>query len=274
MNKKSIVNLTLTATLAFGTVSSIFSSTNTATAAESNNVANIQHSPSYKTASINHFKLVRTNKNVKIYTKTSTKSRVMDTVKNDQGLVVLKKYTNGWSKVSLQFANGYIQSKYLVNASPTKNPQYAMNTQKTYSYYSPENKGSGFNTNYKAKFQTVYPSNKSLTNFWYINSEPDAYGKMEYETTKGLYTGYKDIGIATLAIKYPVKLNNSWKGLDGQTFKIVATNKTVRTKAGSFKNVVVVKEGNGKNYTYYAPKIGLIKQMLNGKTITELTAIK
>ncbi len=169
MFKKSFISITLTATLTLGTFSSFLTPTNSATASTQSNVTNAtkltnnQNSPTYKTASTKTFKLVRTNKSAKIYTKATTKSRVMDTIKNDQGLVVLKKYTNGWSKVSLQFDYGYIQSKYLVNASPNLKTRYAMNTQKIYSYYSPENKGSEFNNYYKAAFKTNYPSVKWST---------------------------------------------------------------------------------------------------------------
>ncbi|MFJ8260533.1 SH3 domain-containing protein [Rummeliibacillus sp. NPDC094406] len=276
MKNKSIISITLIATLTFGTVSSLLLPTESAAVSNVTNITKASKSEStstYKTASIKSFKLIRTNKTIKIYEKASTKSNVMDSIKNDQGVVVLKNYNNGWSKVSLQFDTGYIQSKYLYSAKANTKNHYAMNTKKTYSYYSPENNGSGFKSYSKATFKKLYSANKTLTNFWYFNSEPDANGRMEYETSKGLYSGYKDIGIASLAIKYPVKLNSSWKGLDGQTLKIVDTNKMVKTKAGTFNNVVVVKEGNGKNYSYYAPKVGLIKQTYNGKTLNELSAI-
>lgn len=276
MKNKSIISITMTAILTIGTVLSLPSTVNTASAKNVTSVTKTTNSKitsTYKTASISQFKLIRSNKAVKIYEKSSTKSNVMDSIKNDQGVVVLKKLNNGWSKVSIQFGTGYIPTKYLSSPKNNTKTNYAMNTRKTYSYYSPENIGSGFNTNYKAKFKNVYSVNKTLTDFWYFNSEPDANGRMEYETSKGLYSGYKDTGIATLAIKYPVKLDSTWKGLDGQTIKIVATNKTLKTKAGTFKKVVVVQDGKGKNYSYYAPQIGLIKQTFNGKTYTELKAI-
>jgi len=276
MKNKSIISMTLIATLTFGTVSSLLLPTDSAAASNITNVTKVTNSeptPTYKTASIKSFKLIRTNKTIKIYEKASTKSSVKDSIKNEQGVVVLKNYDNGWSKVSLQFDTGYIQSKYLYSAKANNKTHYAMNTKKTYSFYSPENNRSGFKTYYKATFKKLYSANKTLTDFWYFNSEPDSNGRMEYETSKGLYSGYKDIGIATLAIKYPVKLNSSWKGLDGQTLKIVSTNKKVKTKAGTFNKVVVVKEGKGKNYSYYAPQIGLIKQTFNGKTYNELSAI-
>ncbi|MGG0655707.1 SH3 domain-containing protein [Rummeliibacillus pycnus] len=276
MKNKSILSKTLIATLAIGTALSFFTPVNNAAAENVTNVTkvtNSKHTPTYKTASISNFKLIRANKTVKIYEKSSTKSNILDSIKNGQGVVVLKKFNNGWSKVSLQYGTGYIPTKYLYSPKTNSNTHYAMNTRNTYSYFSPENRGSGFSTYYKANFKNKYSANKTLTDFWYFNSEPDANGRMEYETSKGLYSGYKDIGIATLAIKYPVKLNSSWKGLDGQTLKIVATNKTVKTKAGLFKKVVVVQDGQGKNFSYYAPQIGLIKQTFNGKTYTELSAI-
>lgn len=273
MKFKSIISLSLFTTLTFGTVSPFINTTSASAISNVTNVTNKTQHSTYKTASLRSFKLVRSNHAVKIYRKASTKSRILDNVKNDQGVVVLKNFSNGWTKVSLQFTTGFIQSKYLISPTQNKNTPYAMNLNKTYSFYNPGNKGSGFKTYYKAKFKTSYAANKTLTNFWYLNAEPDSYGKMEYETSKGLYTGYKEIGIASLAVKYPVKINKTWTGIDGQTLKIVAKNKTVKTKTGTYKNVVVVKAGKGKNYSYYAPYIGLIKQIQNGKTITELASI-
>lgn len=275
MKCKPIISLSLLTALAFVTFSTAIMPSNAKVTSNVTNITNNTQSSNstYKTASLHAFKLVRSNHAVKIFRKASTKSTVLDSVKNNQGIVVLRNYSNGWSKVSLQFASGYIQTKYLTSVKANKNTPYAMNINKTYSYYIPGNTGSNFKTYYKAKYQTIYKPNKTLTHFWYLNSEPDSYGKMEYETSEGLYTGYKDIGIATLAVKYPVKLNKSWKGLDGQTLKIVSTKKTVKTKSGTYKNVVVVKEGKSKNYFYYAPYIGLIKQELNGKILSELASI-
>lgn len=273
MNFKSIISFSLIITLTFGTVSIFTNTTNASAISNITNVTNVTKQSTYKTASLRSFKLVHSNHIVKIYRKASTNSTVLDRAKNNQGVVVLKKFSNGWSKVSLQFTSGFIQTKYLISAKQNKNTPYAMNLNSTYFFYNPGNKGSGFKTYYTAKFKTSYAPNKTLTDFWFLNAEPDSYGKMEYETANGLYTGYKEIGIASLAVKYPVKLNKTWIGLDGQTLKIVANNKTVKTKEGSFKNVVVVKMGKGKNYSYYAPYIGLIKQIQNGKLITELASI-
>ncbi len=275
MKLKPVISLSILTALAFGTFLTVPMPSKAVINSNVTNVTKSTNNPNstYKTASLHSFKLVRAQHAVKIFSKASTKSTVLDSVKNNQGVVVLRNYSNGWSKVSLQFSSGYIQTKYLTSVKANINTPYAMNINKTYSYYIPGNTGSDFKTYYKAKYQTVYKPNKTLTHFWFLNSEPDPYGKMEYETSKGLYTGYKDIGIATLAVKYPVKLNKTWKGLNGQTLKIISTKKTVKTKSGIYKNVVIVKEGKGKNYSYYAPHIGLIKQELNGRTFSELASI-
>lgn len=273
MKKKLIYSISFIATIVFGTTFLLFLPNDTSAAKNVTNVTNSKQTASYKTASIKSFKLIRAKKTIKIYQKPSTKSPILDSIENDQGLVVLKKYNNGWSKISLQFSTGYIQSKFLISPKKNTKTKYALNINRIYSYYSPENIGSGFNSYYNARFKTNYFANKTLLNFWYLNSEPDAFGIMEFETSKGLYNGYKDIGIATIAIKYPIRLNNTWKGLDGQIMKIVATNKIVKTQAGIYKNVVVVKEGKEKNYSYYAPEIGLIKKVYNGKTFSVLSAI-
>lgn len=76
------------------------------------------------------------------------------------------------------------------------------------------------------------------------------------ETKKGLYDSFR-----TKIISYPVKKGKVWYN-DNYKFKIIDSKKTIKTKAGIFKNVVVVKisDSIGKDYrvNYYAPNVGTI----------------
>ncbi|GEL03456.1 SH3 domain-containing protein [Rummeliibacillus stabekisii] len=267
MKRKILLSMALFSTFTFGTYSIA------AQPAQSNAsaVSKTTKDP-YTTASLKSFKIATTN--TKIYEKPSAKSSVIQKLKKGQGIAVLQGTKNGWTKVSLYFGKGYVKTSDLHSLAPHKNTHYARNINKTYEYRTPFNKGSEFKETHKSTFQKVYADNRTVTNFWLHKAEPDNYGMMEYETTKGLFTGYKEDGIATLAIKYPIKKQQTWQGSDGQVMKVLGTNQTVKTKDGSFKHVVMVKNGKGKNYSYYAPNIGLIKEVANGKTITEISAFK
>ncbi|ARK20942.1 hypothetical protein [Sporosarcina ureae] len=55
---------------------------------------------------------------------------------------------------------------------------------------------------------------------------------------------------------------------------VESTTKTIRVKAGSFKNVIILREPDGSRH-YLAKGIGVIKSTSsNGKVITELATVK
>ncbi|SOB98794.1 hypothetical protein SAMN05880501_10299 [Ureibacillus xyleni] len=84
-------------------------------------------------------------------------------------------------------------------------------------------------------------------------------------------------------LTYPVKVNKSWETSMGDIRKITAI-KTVKVKAGTFKNVVVVKETRSYDkkefyIEYYAPNVGLIlkeasNEETNYKTTKQIELIK
>ncbi|EIJ80393.1 5'-Nucleotidase domain protein [Bacillus methanolicus PB1] len=63
-------------------------------------------------------------------------------------------------------------------------------------------------------------------------------------------------------LAYPVKVGTTWSYTDYEgkkiTCKISSVTKTIKIRAGAFKNVVEVKESNG-TYRYFAKNVGLIK---------------
>lgn len=79
------------------------------------------------------------------------------------------------------------------------------------------------------------------------------------ETKNGLYGSFRE-----KAISYPIKKGKVWydKYETNYKYKIVDSKKTLKIKAGTFKNVVVVKEKNihekGYSVSYYAPNIGIV----------------
>ncbi|MED4399758.1 hypothetical protein [Metabacillus fastidiosus] len=104
----------------------------------------------------------------------------------------------------------------------------------------------------------------------------DGFGFGEHETKDGLYVNDEKI------LAYPVKKGKTWKSSGNFTYEIRAVNWTLKTPAGTFKNVVEVRQ-TVKNFGYYtsfyAPGVGSIletskTQHTKGKTITHLTLIE
>lgn len=87
------------------------------------------------------------------------------------------------------------------------------------------------------------------------------------ETKNGLYDSFRNKDIS-----YPVKKGKVWydKYNKNYKYKIIDSKRTIKTKAGTFKNVIVVKENNtkskGYSVSYYAPNTGIILLTRSDKT--------
>lgn len=99
---------------------------------------------------------------------------------------------------------------------------------------------------------------------------------LEKENQHGLF--YGDVKV----LAYPVKKGAEW-GNNSFTFKVESVNKTIKTPAGTFKNVAVVRTTEtgveGYSTTYYAKGVGqILRESVDAnsnKTIRfELQAIK
>lgn len=86
----------------------------------------------------------------------------------------------------------------------------------------------------------------------------------------GIESEYK-----TLA--YPLHVGKSWETSNGGeqaiSHTIQSINRTVKTKAGTFKNVVEVTDSDGWTY-YYARNVGIIKSLENGSVFAELIKLE
>jgi hypothetical protein len=68
------------------------------------------------------------------------------------------------------------------------------------------------------------------------------------------------LGSPTLILKYPVHVGQTWKpNPKNHTFRITFITETVKTPAGTFKNVIEVKSSGWDSVSYYAKNFGLIK---------------
>lgn len=97
---------------------------------------------------------------------------------------------------------------------------------------------------------------------------------LEKETKDGLYEGNSQSGLSRM-LAYPIKVGQTWKPYSFNkyiTFTITSTNKTIKTPAGTFKNVVEVKSSmfnNEYNLYYYSSGVGLISQVIVHKDNTK-----
>ncbi|RIJ69384.1 hypothetical protein [Rummeliibacillus sp. POC4] len=97
----------------------------------------------------------------------------------------------------------------------------------------------------------------------------------ESQTSKGYYDSWVTGGnMEDLALKFPLKKNVKWKAA-GEQRRIVSTKTTVKTKYKTFKNAVKVQIGKSseKNYQYFVPNYGMVKDVKNGKTIEQLIRV-
>ncbi|MGG3801994.1 hypothetical protein [Metabacillus fastidiosus] len=144
---------------------------------------------------------------------------------------------------------------------------YKLNSKKVYTYHysGPE----GTDETYTAKYVKKYKKG----DLWLIG---ETYEVWE-EDKNGLRIGTKDSDYDDVLwydyIPYPVKKGNKWKDADGVTIKITSTSKTIKTKAGTFKNCIAV-DGGGYATFYYAKGIGLVYIETKSGYIQELVKLK
>ncbi|USK71182.1 SH3 domain-containing protein [Peribacillus asahii] len=205
--------------------------------------------------------------------KPSTSSKKVGSLKKGAKVTVYAKTKSGWSEIRYNKKKAFVATKYLIFTSTQASYQQDPNKIYVYKYedglYTEKSNGKKYTHEYFGKgwllWTTTMPD--KTTYQWYLR-----------ETKDGLYTVHPDDPHTHNAlIKYPVKVGYSWKILyEGDlvnTYKITAVNKTVKTHAGTFKQVVEVTADEGVKM-YYAKNVGLIKTTYKGKTTGELYQLK
>ncbi|MEC2078384.1 hypothetical protein [Metabacillus fastidiosus] len=154
-----------------------------------------------------------------------------------------------------------------------KQTSYLKNTKKMYTY-----KQGAASDKTATSYTLEFWKKENGYNYWSTIPE-DSVGEGirfgEHETKDGLYENDAKI------LAYPVKKGKGWKEWDF-TYEVRAVNWTLKTPAGTFKNVVEVREtvkGYGYYTSFYAPNVGLVLQTsktkhTKGKTITDLTLME
>ncbi|SOB98789.1 hypothetical protein SAMN05880501_10298 [Ureibacillus xyleni] len=182
-------------------------------------------------------------------------------------------------KLLLAFTLIFSISLPLVNetANAAANVSYMLNKKKVYTY-----KDYSINKTYEAKYDKKQHEEIA---FYELQSDGKGFTcytdyKCYSENKEGLYKVELD---DNELLKYPVKVNKTWETSYGETRKITAI-KTIKVKAGTYKNVVVVKvtkpeDKKAYSIEYYAPNVGLILKEVNNsetkyKTTKQLELIK
>ncbi|MEM1502826.1 SH3 domain-containing protein [Domibacillus sp. 8LH] len=183
-----------------------------------------------------------------------TNYKIIGTLKNNVSVSVYSQSKSGWSEINFKGKRGYVASKYLRMYS------YLMDKTKVYTY-----KANG------ETFKSTYVGKYNGWDEWQETSTGSTY--LLYENNKGLYIGWRESEYY-MEIAYPIKVGKTWgDGFDdGITYKITGTGGILTTAAGKFRGVVTVKSSEGF-IMYYAPNTGIIKQIYNGKTISELIKV-
>lgn len=192
--------------------------------------------------------------------KASTNSNKLGSLTNRTKVTVIVKDKNGWTTIRYNNKNAYVLSKYLT-PSFKKDPSLIY----TYMEY-----GQKTTYNFLTKEDNDWDS-------WEViyNITPVLFSIGENGFALG--SGYPEREVSN-DLFYPIEKGKTWTNEFGLVFEIVNEGTTVKTKAGTFKNAVVIKQTMDFNdsaiYDYYVPYIGEVLRTSEGKNILELIAIE
>lgn len=197
------------------------------------------------------------------------------TIKNHSSVTVLSS-SNGFSHVKAGQATGYVYTSALspkkTTALPTTVTRGLTPVDGLKLTYSPSFLTKDRETFYVEKdeeFTYLYNKKSDLypyyANFTYIESE------------EGMLMGVSNSDFIFVNSPYPLKQGTYFTQSDHYEDTVVlveSTTKTIKVKAGSFKNVVILRFPDGSR-EYIAKGIGIIKSTAaDGKVITELESVK
>lgn len=198
------------------------------------------------------------------------------TIPNHSKISVLSS-SNGWSYVQADKNKGYVYT----SALSKKNPKATLTTVTggltpqeglilTYEPSFLETKKETFYVEKEDEYTYLYNKKSHLyphlSNFTYI------------EDGKRLLMGVSSSDFIFVNVPYPLKQGtytvDSSVMFENQKVLIESTTKTITVKAGTFKNVIILRYPN-RSRAYFAKGIGIIKMTdSNGKIFTELVSVK
>ena len=203
-------------------------------------------------------------------------AKKIGTIQNHSKITVLSS-SNGWSYVQAGKSKGYVYT----SALSKKNPKTTLTTVTggltpkeglilTYEPSFLEKKKETFYVEKEDEYTYLYNKKSHLyphfSNFTYI------------EDGKRLLMGVSNSDFIFVNVPYPLKQGaytlDSSAMFEEQKVLIESTTKTITVKAGTFKNVVILRYPGGSR-VYFAKGIGILKGTdKNGKIFTELVSVK
>ncbi|MFS0634875.1 SH3 domain-containing protein [Mesobacillus foraminis] len=208
-----------------------------------------------------------TSNGLNVREKASASSKVVGWLRKGS-VIQIYSTGKGWGEIRLNNKKAYVSLKY-IKLSPVM--FFKRDKAKTYTYTVYGEKRV-YKYQSSSTFGTPYQWNK-----WIVEAEEPAVF-YERESTGELQTASENhegkLGSPTILLKYPIYLGQTWKpNPKNHSFTVTSTAKTVKTPAGTFKNVIEVKSTGLDSIYYYAKNIGLIKSIEKGKTTQELQRI-
>lgn len=200
----------------------------------------------------------------------------LGTIKNHSKVTVLSS-SNGWSYIKSGKLEGYVYSVALT----TKNPK-ATNGTVTGGLVPSEGLILTYNPSFldDAKESFIVKKDGEYTHLYNPKSSlyPDLPNYTYIETKDRLLIGVASSDFIFINVPLPLKQGSHVKQPimyhEELDVLVESTTKTIKVKAGTFKNVVILKYADGSR-EYLARGIGIIKSTTgDGKIITELVSVK
>ena len=210
----------------------------------------------------------------------SPSAKQLSLIENFSKVTVLSK-DKQWAYIKHKGNKGYVLSKTLTTKNPKKYEPKKVpvitngllpKANRNYTY-EPSFEG-GAKTTYKASINPDIRNSVSLMEEDFIG-----YTYIENENSFELGVAYSDVFFFSLS--YPMKekstIYDTDYGIESDTkteVTVESTSTTLKTKAGTFKNVVVIKYPNGSKL-YLAKDYGIIRVTnFEGEITTELVSVK
>lgn len=177
------------------------------------------------------------------------------------------------SLITLGWTTGYAEDRMTTDATPdVATASYLLDKSKTYTWTSYHD---GRTTHSTASYSNEIYEEQPEWDQWKgtMNGETEYF--LVKETEEGLYTGYPYSEYYS-DLRYPLSIGKTWntsdEEIDFNTYTVIAMDRNVTVKAGTFKDVVQVDTSHGWTF-YYAPQIGPIKSEHNGVVMSELSKL-
>ncbi|WP_262176675.1 SH3 domain-containing protein [Saccharococcus sp. Marseille-Q5394] len=232
--------------------------------------------PQHTTAKATTEMYVHAKNDIVLRAEPKQNAKKLGTIKNHSKVTVISS-AKEWSYVQAGKSKGYVYT----SALSKKNPKSASTTVTgglapkaglilTYAPSFLEEKKETFTVEKEDEYTYLYNKKSSLypdlSNFTYI------------EDGKRLLMGVSSSDHIFINVPYPLKqgatIIDSSLMFEEQKVLVESTTKTVTVKAGTFKNVVILRYPSGSR-VYFAKGIGILKIAdKNGKIFTELVSVK